>query len=175
MRLTALRCGLFLVSLLLAGCGFQPVYGTRAEGGSSPLLSQVEITPVPGRVGQLFKATLEDKLNPNAIDAPARYELTPVIQVQSIPISISRDGTASRFRVFYSTSFTLYDRDAGKKIHTGKIQRAGSYEVSNEADYSTFVAEQDAILRGLDELSHDYFLRISSILKKYESEQGQGV
>lgn len=167
---------LFLAfSLLLSGCGFEPIYNKHAAPGSSPLLSQVEVMPMPGRVGQLFVAALEDKLNPDARGTIARYELKPNIQVQMVPISISQDGTASRFRVLYDTNYTLYDREAGKQIHADRIQRSGSYEVLNEADYSTYVAEQDAISRGIDELSEDYFLRIAAFLKRYESSQGRGV
>lgn len=180
MSLSALRTNvlgllaLLLFPLALLGCGFQPVHATRLEGGVAQTLAQVEVMPVRGRVGQLFVAALEDKLNPQSIAATKRYELTPVVNVQMVPLSIAPDGTVARFRVLYDTSYTLYDREAGKQIQTGRVQRSGSYEVLNEADYSTYVAEQDAIARGLDELSQDYFLRIAAILKRYQSGQEQG-
>ena len=181
-RLSAARTkGLgLLVSLLfplciLSGCGFQPVHATRMEGGAAEALAQVEVMPVPGRVGQLFVAALEDKLNPQSVGATKRYELKPNVTVQLVPISIALDGTAARFRVLYDTSFTLYDREAGRQIHADRVTRSGSYEVSNEANYSTYVAEQDAIGRGLEELSQDYFLRVASFLKTYEASQGHDV
>lgn len=170
-----MRIAIIGILLLLAGCGFQPVYGTRTEGGLSGSLAQVEILPVPGRIGQLFMAALEDKLNPQSEDATQRYELKPQLSVQMMPISISPDGTVARFRVLYETSFSLYDREAGKEIASDSIDRSGSFEAPNDADYSTYTAEQDAMARGVEELAHDYFLRISSLLKEYEARQGQDV
>lgn len=179
LRLNAMRTNVLgllaslLVPLALLACGFQPVHATRLEGGAAETLAQVEVMPVPGRVGQLFVAALEDKLNPQSVAATKRYELTPVVNVQLVPLSIAPDGTVARFRVLYDTSYTLYDREAGKQIQTDRVQRSGSYEVRNEADYSTYVAEQDAVARGLDELSQDYFLRLAAFLKRYQSGQEQ--
>jgi hypothetical protein len=166
---------LLILSLLTSGCGFEPVYSKRTTGKSSTALSQVKVMPVPGRLGQLFVAALEDKLNPNASNATIRYELKPNISVQMVPISIAADGTASRFRVLYQTNYTIYDREVGKQIHTDRIQRSGSYEVLIEADYSTYVAEQDALSRGIDELSQDYLLRVAAFLKGYEAKQARGI
>ncbi|MBY0355104.1 MAG: hypothetical protein K2Q12_05170 [Rickettsiales bacterium] len=164
---------LALIPCLLAGCGFSPVYGTRAAGGTSQTLAQVQVLPAVGRVGQLFTAALEDKLNPNAEGQAIRYELQPTINVQLVPISIALDGTVARFRVLYDTSYTLYDRELGKQIKADRIHRSSSYEVINDADFSTYAAEQDAVAHGLDELSQDYFLRVSAFLRRYERETGQ--
>jgi LPS-assembly lipoprotein len=170
-----MRALLLSLVLMLAGCGFQPVYGTRAEGGLSNTLRQVEVLPVPGRVGQVFVAALEDRLDPQAEGSSKRYELKPSVTVQMVPVSIAPDGTVARFRVLYDTRFTLYDREAGKRVASDRIQRSGSYQVINDAEYSAYVAEQDAIARGLEELAQDYFLRISNVLKDYEAKQGQRV
>ena len=57
-----------LIPLLLAGCGFQPLYGSRDPNVASKVLAGVKIDPIAGqsqgRMSQIFKSELEDGLNP---------------------------------------------------------------------------------------------------------------
>jgi len=58
---------LFVLSagLLLAGCGFQPVYMPTASGKTGVAqreLAAVNVTLMPGRPGQLFRQALQEAL-----------------------------------------------------------------------------------------------------------------
>jgi len=49
-------------ALALAGCGFQPLYGSNTTTANGTRLSEamasVEVTPIPGRVGQKVRNEL---------------------------------------------------------------------------------------------------------------------
>ena len=49
-----------LAALALAGCGFQPLYGGTTAGGAKlvEVMKAVDITPIPGRVGQKLRNEL---------------------------------------------------------------------------------------------------------------------
>ena len=49
-----------LSALALAGCGFQPLYGGTTAGGArlAEVMKGVDITPIPGRVGQKLRNEL---------------------------------------------------------------------------------------------------------------------
>lgn len=147
--------------LFLCGCGFRPLYGDADYRASDVDYSTVEVGPIPGREGQILKAAIEDRLNPKG-EMPAReYKLNPTLGVEVTPLSIKEDGTASRYRVKITSTYTLVRLTDGKVVDQGKLSRYNSYNVS-DADYSTFVAQQDSIKRSLESLGEKYFIRISA-------------
>lgn len=151
---------IFLI-LLLCGCGFRPLYGDAGYSASDARYATIEVGSMPGREGQILKAAIEDRLNPKG-EMPAReYKLNPTLGIEVIPLSIKEDGTASRYRVKITSTYTLVRLIDGKTVDQGKLSRYNSYNVS-DADYSTFVAQQDSIKRSLESLGEKYFLRISS-------------
>jgi LPS-assembly lipoprotein len=156
------------ILLLLSGCGFEPVYKTSEDAKNT--LSQVAVKDVPGRAGQIFTASLKDRLNPTAQVSNPRFLLQPTVDIQIVPISIDDDGTIARFRLLFDTSYTLKDMKTEKIIQRDRIRRSSSYNIS-DADYSTFIAERNAIEEGAETLAHEYFLRIAAFLKQYQQQQ----
>ncbi|MCB1318253.1 MAG: hypothetical protein KDK27_19940 [Leptospiraceae bacterium] len=150
----------FLITSLTA-CGFTPLYANKR------MLSSIEVQNIPGRSGQLLHASLEDLFDPSSSGDTIIFTLAPQLSTQSVPISIESDGTIQRYRILFKTSFTLTDVTTGEVIYSDTVTRTNSYNIS-DADYSTFVSEQDSIKRGLDELAQEIFLRISAFLSRYE-------
>ena len=66
-----------LSALALAGCGFQPLYGGTTAGGArlAEVMKGVDITPIPGRVGQKLRNELIFTNTGGGIAGPARYRL----------------------------------------------------------------------------------------------------
>jgi hypothetical protein len=153
-----------LVALLLAGCGFHPMYGKANEHA---LVSGVMIDTTRDRMGQQLKQDLEDRLNPpSGVPAKPAYRLSVTLQSDASAIGVARDGTVSRFNVTLRSVYTLTRLSDGKKIQSGEIRHVSSYNNQVNQYYSTYISEKDAISRGIVELSELYRQRIGALLLK---------
>jgi len=155
---------LFAVCLLLASCGFKPLYSKQAQE-DFPVLAGVRVDSMPGREGQVFKAELEDKLNPSGVvpGNPA-YRLRTDISASISPIGVARDGTISRYNVYLSSRYSLYRLADDRLIASGNLNHVSGYNNVTNAYFSTYVAERDAIRRGLTELAEVYRHRLGGYL-----------
>jgi LPS-assembly lipoprotein len=154
-----------LVALcFLAACGFEPLYGAHqyasAGGGNSPL-SAISIDPIPSMLGQQLKAELEDRFNPTGASVRSQYGLAVEIKPTKIPTVIEPDGTISRYNLQLDSSYRLYRKSDNAEMKTGKVTRTTSYNLSN-ADFSDFIAGNDALHQALVELSEDYRMRLAA-------------
>ncbi len=158
---------------LLASCGFEPVHARRT-GTTEETVSGLESVEVRvydrKRMSQLFKAELEDQLNPDYARAPKRYILTVSLSELIYGSFVNPDGTASRNNVYFNSSYSLESVDKKTKPLTGTLSRYSSYNVSERADYATYVAEQDARKRGVIELAKAYKLRLAGLLSELEKQ-----
>lgn len=162
----SLRVSLLLVlPLLLASCGFKPMYAKRSAAESPELYAGVKIESIGGREGQLLRMGLEDKLNPGgAVPERPAYRLEATLQKTSGAIGVARDGTVSRYNLYLDSYYTLYRTSDNLAVAQGKFRRVSSYSNLTGAYYSTFVSENDALKRGISELTEDYRQRLTSYL-----------
>lgn len=153
-------------ALVIEGCGFHPVYGDQTlSGGNNPMRGNIAINPIPGHEGQLLKADLEDRFNPEGLNTKgAPYQLTVILRKSLIPSVVKSDGTIQRYELRLDTDFNLYKAGTPAPVFTGKLHHYGSYNVAVNANFATYEAEQDVIERTLQELAEDYVLRISGYL-----------
>jgi LPS-assembly lipoprotein len=151
--------------LLQSACGFEPVYANRSEDyETSDMLAAIAIETPPGREGELLRAELYDLLNPESSGASPDFALKAALEMQYEPFIIEPDGTASRFRITFVSPFSLSRIADNTVVGRGTIRRQVSYNVSENDDYSTFVAQQDAVRRGLAELAEDYKMRLGALM-----------
>lgn len=165
-----MRAWIFLPLLLVtAACGFRPVYGTQYQaerGAASAQLAEIEVTADTSRYSQLFKAELEDRLNPEHLAVPQRYQLQVTLAEVNIPLFVAQDGTYGRGNLQYTLTYRLVRKVDGKLIHNGTLQRMSSYAASEtNAIYASYVAQQDARKRGMTELASDLAMRIGNVLE----------
>ncbi len=144
-------CTLFLLS----ACGFTPVY---QQGAAKESLSAIRIEAPNTRDDQQLKAMLEDMLAPSGQTTP-RYRLTPGLGITIEPLSIDLDGTTRRYRLLGTATPALTDLDTGQTVFTTRIQRFNSYHIS-DADYSTYVAAQNAREELLGLMAEEIRLRL---------------
>jgi hypothetical protein len=152
---------------LLAGCGFSPVYAKK-QTQATPLLAGVQIDPVSSpnrRMSQQFQADLEDQLNPGSAGNPP-YRLRTTLKSNAAAIGVAPDGTISRYNVFLNSSYILYRNADGKRMASGNVSHVSSYNNVSNAYFSTYIAEQDAIKRGVAELAQLYRQRLAAYLSQ---------
>jgi LPS-assembly lipoprotein len=164
-----LRNSVLLGVLLLTGCGFKPLYGARSQNTqTAALLDGVKIDYVSvskERMGQQLKIILEDRLNPGgAVPANPKYRLKVDLKETISAIGVAQDGTVSRYNLYLNSAYTLYRIADGQQMTSGSISNVSSYNNVTNAYFSTYISKEDAIKRGITELSEMYRARLSAYL-----------
>lgn len=160
-RRRLLRLAALLPAAGLAGCGFQPLYGTTAAGSSvSGELAAVRIAPLRERNGQILHNLLRDRLNPYGQPTEPRYQLSITVSQVSEETGIRRDETASRAVLTLYAAYSLVDAQ-GAVLTQGLARSSSGYNIL-DSSYASSVARQDAQERALTELAEDLKLRLAA-------------
>jgi LPS-assembly lipoprotein len=162
-RNALLACALAVV-LPLAGCGIQPLYGPTSSGSRlSEVMSTVEITPVPGRVGQKLRNELIFANTGGDTAAPSRYRLDIVVKetVTDELVRISGDSTGQVYQL--NATFKLINLADGKVILEGAAISRAAYDRFQQI-YSNVRARYDAENRAARTVAESIKVRIAAYL-----------
>src|SRR5450631_2186541 len=99
-----------LVAPLLAGCGYQPLYGTGFAGGTGGVAEQmraVDIGLVPGRVGQEVRNELIFKETGGREAAAPRYRLEIAVRESEQSTLVNLQGNAAGLVYQLNADFKL--------------------------------------------------------------------
>jgi len=140
-----------LLPIILAGCGFRPLYGQR-EAGTNAALSKVRVDLIPNRVGQELRIRLQDAFDPTGSQPNKAYGLTVRLVTSTYSTSIRSDDTPSRNNFDVRAYFTLIDLATRKPVLDSNAHAITSYNVLR-SDYATASAETDARTRAVTELT----------------------
>jgi LPS-assembly lipoprotein len=132
-----------LVAILLAGCGFRPMYSPGGDGAGHPELAAISIEPIPDRVGQQLHNRLLDLINPRGRPVQSRYILKTELTETIEEIGFRKTELATRANLRLRANFALYDVTKPKALLTSSRLVVSSYNIL-QADYATLVAEEDA-------------------------------
>ena len=145
--------------LLLAGCGFTPLYATPDLGAG---LAAVEVTTPEGRAGALLREQLDDALGRRAGLAPA-YRLDVALSELRYPRGVRVDNVATRYEYVLTAAYTLSPATAGEPLKTGKVRVELSYD-SADQPYASVIAQQDAQARAAQEAARRIHLELAAFL-----------
>lgn len=161
--LKALAGGTFLLATgALGACGFTPLYGTDAQGGSvSDELASVRIAPLAERTGQMLHNFLRDRINPYGQPVEPRYELRLALREVREETGIRRDETATRAVLTVLASFVLVDLSDQSAALTGQTRASSAYNILDNR-YASSVSAEDALERALRSLSEELKLRLAA-------------
>lgn len=149
---------LVLIScLLLAGCGFRPLYGTQGLATTTPALQSqlgtIDIKPIPDRSGVVLRNALIDRFHTHGTPQHPAYTLTvaPITEArEGLDITIDEETTRTQLRL--STTLTLIDNATQDIILTRPIYTLASYNVL-ESQFTTRVSANNARDNGLYDLA----------------------
>jgi hypothetical protein len=152
--------------VFLSACGFQPMYSKNPVGQSTALAGvYIEKVSGEGRMAQQFRTDLEDKLNPNGkVPANPAYSLSVSLASTESAIGVAKDGTISRYNLYLDSTYSLKEYGSDKVIANGTLRQVSSYNNLTNAYFSTYVSKEDAIKRGVTELSENYRQRLAPYL-----------
>jgi len=154
-----------LAGFALAGCGFQPLYGGTTAGGAKlgEVMKAVDITPIPGRVGQKLRNELIFAKTGGGYGAPARYKLDIAIKesVTDELVQITGDATAQVYQL--EASFKLIDIASGKVMLQGKAISRAAYNRFQEI-FANVRARYDAENRAARTMSESIKTQVAAFL-----------
>jgi len=158
MAATAARVGRLLLPLVLAACGFHPMYATAPNGQMGPAeagLAQIAIGLIPERSGQELRQALQERFERGGTGQARRYDLTVGFGLGAEGIGIQPDSSVSRIRMVGSATWTLTADDPQRStLAHGTARTVDGYNVF---DWQTFAQdlETDAVEKRITEAIAD--------------------
>jgi LPS-assembly lipoprotein len=154
-----------LAALALAGCGFQPLYGGTTAGGQrlSEVMAGVEITPIPGRVGQKLRNELIFTNTGGGLAAQSRYRLEIAVKESVVDqlVQITGDATGQVYQL--DATFQLIDPNNGKVLLQGKAISRAPYNRFQEI-FANVRARYDAENRAARTVSESIKTQVAAFL-----------
>ena len=126
------------------------MYGPDQAGPSlHQMTGNIDIAPMPDRLGQQVRGRLQDRLG---VGANPDYMLTIMLEQQTQGIGIRPDAAATQEQLIVFATFSLVDRGTGKEILTDRYRARTSYDLLL-SDFATVTQREDSARRLAFELS----------------------
>ncbi len=150
--------------LLLAACGWHPLYGRLDDyGGAGQELASVHIQPIADRTGQNLYNELRDRMNSSGVPGDPHYDLVIGVTEQEQQYLVQQDQTATRVDLTLYANFALYQRGGTEPVMIGQSRSTTSYDqLTNQ--YASVVSADDARRRGAVTLADDIANRVAVYL-----------
>lgn len=130
-----------LAALPLAGCGFEPAYGTG--GVADRLRGRVLVDAPDDRNAYALVSRLEDRLGRAEVTA---YRLGYTIHTRTDDLAITQEQEITRYNVIGRIDYTLTDVTTGATVASGEVENFTGYSATGST-VSTQVAQRDAYER----------------------------
>ena len=157
---------IFSIVIVMAGCGFQSLYGESSTQDVDGDLAAIKITLIADRIAQQLHNTLQDGLNPRGKPARPLYTLQ-VKLIESIEEpAIRKDETATRSNLSLRADFELLATSDGAVLVSGISLSTTSYNILS-SEFATLSALADARRRGVRVLGNDIKTRLSLYFKSH--------
>ena len=144
-----------LLLLTLAGCGFQPIYGTGTS--ASAARGQIDVAEIAGPMGFEMRRRLTERLG---AATRAGYRLDATINTTSEGLAVTPTAEITRYNLTGTAAYVLRNSD-GNAVLTGDVRAFSAYSAT-DAPYATRIAERDARIRLATSLADQIATRISA-------------
>ncbi|MCT4559206.1 MAG: hypothetical protein N4A61_14245 [Pelagimonas sp.] len=125
-------------ALVLAGCGFTPVYGP--QGAAAGLQNAIALPRPDDKSGYLLNRRIEERLGRAGPDAP--LSLSYSFKVETQGFGSRSDGSTTRHRLIGNLSYVLRG-DTGESLLNGRVTSFTGYS-SAVSTVATQAAASDA-------------------------------
>ena len=160
--------------LLLAACGFEPLYGKREQAiPTESLLSWVEVPPIKDRTGQLVRIELTNRMTPTRPAPPSAFTLIVKLNESKASLAMEKDSSATRANLTIAASFVLKQNSDGLELMTGSVRSVNSYDILL-SDFVTLAAENDARRRGAKDVADGIVDRLAIFLSRNQQRLSGG-
>lgn len=139
------------LTLLLAACGFQPMYAPSAGGGGA--IGPVTVAQIDGKAGHVLKTELDRILSVENTGAPPAV-LQITLQEQVIPLGIRVDESATRAELRLIANYVLTPA-SGRQVMRGSVFTTVNYDIP-EAAFGEIAAQDDARERAAETMAQRF-------------------
>jgi LPS-assembly lipoprotein len=158
-----------VAALLLAGCGFHPLYGTMSNGKSAGTsFTAIYVPPIDlERTGYELRNDLLDDLQAKANATGAAFDLNITARDRNQSIAITNNQVGSlkeveitRWNYTLIANYQLVDRKTRKVLSKGQVTSLSGYDVL-QSPYATEVALRNAQTTTAEDISQQLRLRLA--------------
>lgn len=146
-----MRALLASFALLLAGCGFQPMY---APPGGGPAIGPVHVMAIEGKAGHVLKTELDRLLAVEAGAGGAPMQLEITLREFVIPLGIRLDESSSRGELRLVANYVLTPPNNARELR-GSVSTVVTYDVPTAA-FGEIAAQDDARERAAEVLAQRF-------------------
>ena len=157
---------LMVVALALAGCGYQPMYGSSATNpGVAGSLAAISIPEPTDRPGQLIRNELISSMQ--AGKGEEKYLLNLTTTVADNGVIQKKQPAVTREAILITTNYELIDRSTGKVVTKGTTFARVPYDVIRQP-FADLQAQKDATERAAREVGADIRTRLAAYFAKQQ-------
>jgi LPS-assembly lipoprotein len=142
--------------LLLAACGFSPLYGKHSAGADQSVraeMGRIYIANIADQSGQYLRNALMDRFystgRPGA-NAPYTLSIATISESRS-ELDITKTSDSTRAQLYITTSMVLSNQD-GEELVKRSLTAVTSYNIL-DSQFTTRVAEDAARRQALDDVA----------------------
>ncbi|MBL9011408.1 MAG: hypothetical protein JNL56_09540 [Alphaproteobacteria bacterium] len=158
-------------ALMLAGCGFRPLYGTSSiPQGAESAFATIRVEPIAAtndsdRIGFLVAEALDRTLHTPGHNEPVAYALAVKLADERRGLAVQDDASVTRYNYRLVAEWALTPLGAETPATSGRAETTASYNVV-DSQYATLVARKDAEDRAAREIAEQIKLRLAVSLIK---------
>jgi len=157
---------LMVAALVLAGCGYRPMYGSSATSpGVAGSLAAISIPEPTDRPGQLIRNELISSMQ--AGKGEEKYLLNLTTTVADNGVIQKKQPAVTREAILITTNYELIDRSSGKVVTKGTTFARVPYDVIRQP-FADLQAQKDATERAAREVGADIRTRLAAYFAKQQ-------
>jgi len=158
-----------LAVLLLAGCGFRPLYMPEGASGSIAAneLAAVYVPVMGERAGQLMRQALQQRIEGSGTGIAKQYELITAPAISGESIAIQRDNSTTRVRLNGSANWTLRRLDVARTVlATGSARSVDGFNVLNQQYFAADLENAAAQKRIVEAMADQVTTQVAIFLRR---------
>jgi LPS-assembly lipoprotein len=149
-----------MLCAVVAGCGFQPMYG----GGLSPQMQSIYVEPVGEREGYELRNTLIGLLGSDGVATGKAYRLAITLTQSGQGVALQNDAAITRYNDTLDVAYVLSDAK-GTVLLRGSQKGLSSYNVV-ASPYATLAAQRDADRRAAEDMAERIRLDLGAYFRR---------
>lgn len=140
------------LAMLLASCGFHPLY---APVGGGPAIGPIQLAAIDGKAGHVLRTELDRILGVEAGAGGAPMLLEITLQEQVIQLGIRLDESATRAELRLNANYVLTPAAAGGRVMRGSVNSVVNYDIPTAA-FGEIAAQDDARERAAETMAQRF-------------------
>ena len=155
---------LILIFLLLAGCGFRPLYEPKTDRDTFSVFSTIKIFPTKDRTGQLLTNELIRLLHPKGASDRVAFQLKTTLSETETSLGVEKSAVATRGNLKMTAKYNLKPIYNGPEIKDSIKTITVSYNLFT-SPFARSAAKKNARARAVREIAQEIRHHLGVVLR----------